>query len=188
MKHQSIEKNLVDLVCQFSSLSLLQLYTFFRPVCKPDLIYRYVLKHVRNNHMILTDDQYVKWKDTSGFKPHWVEALDEAFWILANFGYDKVEEIWMGSFPTVIVFTTTNREAYDISYINSMAYAERAKQKIQQNRNIRLKSTGKEEDPFYHICLVSNEMLGKNCRGYGFDSYCVLDKKTHIPKYYTWEF
>ena len=110
MKHQSIEKNLVDLVCQFSSLSLLQLYTFFRPVCKPDLIYRYVLKHVRNNHMILTDDQYVKWKDTSGFKPHWVEALDEAFWILANFGYDKVEEIWMGSFPTVIVFTTTNQQ------------------------------------------------------------------------------
>lgn len=189
MKYQSTERNLVDVVSMFSKLSLMQLYTFFRPVCKPETIYQYVVNQSRNNHMRIVNDKYVVWKDSLAYSPHWEEALENAFWIVANFGCDKIQELRTGEFPTIVSFNTVDRAAYDISYITNMAYAENARKKIERDRKIRKNSGSKEPDPYYHICLVPYENLGERCKGYNFDSYCVLDKSGRIPKpvYHLWD-
>lgn len=187
MRYESVDRNLVDLVSRFSKLSLLQLYEFFRPVCKPEVIYKNAIKHVRKNHMILTDDQYLIWKDSSKFSEYMQEAIEQAFWIVANFGCDKIKEIWVAGFPTVIGFTTTDDEGYDISYITTDIYADRARRKIEADRELRLRTTEIKEDPYYHICVVPYEELGRRYKGHLFDSYCVINKRTHEPKYFTWD-
>ena len=187
MLYASPEHNLVDLIYRCGTLKFEQLAEFFDPVIKPEQLQRLLIKY-KFMHKIDVDEKGVAtWIGGGKFSKHVQEAIQYAFWIVANFGYSLIEEIWIGGYPTVICFTTTDGEAYDISVCMTDAYAERARAKIQKDRELRHQVSLDDKDPFYHICLVPFKENGPRYKGFGFDSYCVIEKYTNQPKYFKFE-
>ena len=187
MLYESAEDNFVYLIDRFGCLRFDQLAEFFDPVLKPDDLKKIVRNYMFARKMTVSEKGEISMVGGGRFHKEVLEAIQSAFWIVTNFGYEAIDDIWFGGNPMVICFTTVDGDSYDISYCSNDARAEKAARMIRDNGLIRKASDAGNEDPFVHICLVPFAEYGPRYKGYGFNNWCVIDKYSNLPSYTKYE-
>lgn len=183
MLYEKPEDNFVYLIDRFGCLRFDQLAEFFDPVLTPEELKNIVRRYQFLHKMAVTDKGEISMIGGGKFHKEIIEAIQTAYWIVTNFGYEQIEDIWFGGYPMVICFSTYDGDAYDISYCKDDIAAEKAARMIRDNAQLRKAVDAGNEDPFVHICLVPFQEYGPKYKGYGFNNYCVIDKYSRLPVY-----
>ena len=187
MIYESPEDNFWYLIDTFGSLRFDQLAEFFDTVLPPETLKKLVKKYLFAHKITVSQTGVIEPVGGAHYGSKRKEAIQLAFWIVVNFGYEAIDEIWCGGYPTVICFSTNNGKAYEISYCAEDYYALKASEHIRQNRAIMKAADAGMEDPFVHICLVPFKEYGPKYKGLGFNNYAIIQKHTHLPEYFKWD-
>ena len=120
------------------------------------------------------------------------KALEQAIWVLAEFGDTNVQDFMTIGFPQSLLIITTDNNVYDVTVMNSLNI-DVVKTVIPFYRKVN--TPGKDSadgEPYFdempdiinHIALVSTRDLGKRLPGSYFSCYCTLNPQTKTPEYH----
>lgn len=186
MIFEDVEDNLVDVVMRLGELRIDQLVEFFRPAKRPkEMLYFINMLSRYSLFEIDETNRKVSFKNSAAMSDDFKRRVQIAFWILADFGCDNVREYDLADYPTMLWFYTEDGAIYDVSVINNVEDAIIAKRRREHGLT-KPNSDDSLEDLVNHIAIVPWESVGEEIENYGFDSYCILDKTTNKPQYYTW--
>jgi len=177
MKFQNfvpLNKRIHELVKEFKVLETEQIYRYFKG-CPIESI-NYAIKTLKmkgyiyqsqNNTLTCINRAY------ANIKPD--EAMVKAFYILANFGYQKITLFDAIKFPKQLLFVADNK-LYEVAVMTD------------DNQTILkallMQDAYKNCEEAINIIVVNTHEEGKEMiNDYGFDAYCILNEKNE-PTFY----
>ena len=178
MIYDSTEKNIISLLQSVGSLERAQLIRFFSdamPAVKVEGLLR-----------TLTAYSFLRYDgNLDRFSYHnatdMTEELEKrkirAFWIAAQCGSREVLQIYSTEYPTQLTFINPKNIVFDVTVCYSENEGLLAKQ-IRDRQSVK-----GVPDATNHIAVVTDPNLGARLGRYGFDCFCTLDPKTHVPHY-----
>lgn len=181
--------NLIELMQHLGTVRYDQLFTFFRNDINHDALEELIRDCIVYHILELSNDkQWLSYHAAPKRKSEFVRRDSYAFWCIADIGSDKINSVTRLAYPSQFMFITTAEEdedgericdelVYDLTVCSSEAEAALAQRIREMNT---LKGT---PDTVNHVAVLYSKDMIDIVKPYGFDSWCVIDRQTHIPEY-----
>lgn len=183
MIYEHTAQNLISLMKSIPMATEEQLQMFFSRSLEPmkvsDIIKQLVLEH-----RLIRQIQSGKYEVLTVIRPirfskRAVDDFLDAFWVIANMGAENVRYIVACNDATKYAVVLEDGSTNDITVCQTAEDARVG----QLTRDLQ-----GEEDDITHIALCysveAGEAMKSKLKAYGYDTYCVVDERTHKVKYY----
>lgn len=178
MQYKTTECCIQEVVRTMGTVSVEQLNRFFRNAPDAANVNYYIEQLVRLGVFdYLSVQNWVRYHGTPKLDERVERRRVMSFWVVADFGYDNVRELYTLRYPWQLLMITEDNNVFDLTTYLSDTDG------IVMARLIPQTLIEGVPDGVNHIAIVRNKTKGNEVLQYGFDSYCILDEDK-TPHYY----
>lgn len=178
MIYKSTEDCIQEVVRTMGTVSVEQLLRYFRNAPDKDNLQYYIEELIRMRVFdYIKPSNWVRYHNSPKLNETEERRRVMAFWVVADFGYDNIRELYVLRAPWQLLMITEDNNVFDIAVCVNKGDA------IAMARAIPQAQIAGVPDEVNHIAIVREKEMGATVLPYGFDSCCILDENKS-PHYY----